>query len=126
MNISFWIFNIYISNGEYRGLRFGFRHKCGCYIYDMREWESHSCNYKPATIKYAAIRLSDGVSFFGRRHNDCIYSAILDNRPPPITGEQGFLTNSFQFVSREEAAEIAFKAGQIKELKKELYSEDIY
>lgn len=40
--------------------------------------------------------------------------------------EQGFLTNKNRFVTREEAAEIALKAGQIKEPKNRLFSEDLY
>lgn len=40
--------------------------------------------------------------------------------------EQGFLTNDNLFVNRIVASEIAYEAGQIKELKKRLYSEDLY
>lgn len=40
--------------------------------------------------------------------------------------EQGFLTNYNRFVGREEAAEIALFAGQIKKPIKTLYSEDLY
>ena len=40
--------------------------------------------------------------------------------------EQGFLTNDNRFVSREEAAEIAFKSGQIKVEKTYLFSEDVW
>lgn len=39
---------------------------------------------------------------------------------------QGFLTSDNLFVTRERAAVIAFEAGQIKEKKHTLYSEDIY
>ena len=39
---------------------------------------------------------------------------------------QGFITNTDRFVDREEASKIAFESGQTKELKKRLYSEDIY
>lgn len=40
--------------------------------------------------------------------------------------DQGFLTNLNRFVNREEAAEIAFESGQIKEKLKRLHSEDLY
>jgi hypothetical protein len=40
--------------------------------------------------------------------------------------EQGFLTSTNRFVSREEGGEIAFNAGQTKELKTRLYSEDLW
>jgi hypothetical protein len=42
------------------------------------------------------------------------------------TEEQGFLTNTDRFVSRKEAAKIAFDYGQIKDETKRLYSEDLY
>ena len=40
--------------------------------------------------------------------------------------EQGFLTNDNRFVERAEAAEIAFKSGQIKTEKTYLFSEDVW
>jgi hypothetical protein len=40
--------------------------------------------------------------------------------------EQGFLTNFNRFVGREEAAQIAFDAGQTKEKLIKLFSEDLY
>lgn len=43
-----------------------------------------------------------------------------------MTEIQGFLTTKNRFVTREEAAEIAYSAGQISSPKEELYSEDIY
>jgi hypothetical protein len=42
------------------------------------------------------------------------------------TEEQGFLTNTDRFVSREEAAKIAFESGQITEETTRLFSEDLY
>ena len=47
-------------------------------------------------------------------------------RLDPIPLTDGFLTSKDRFVERKEAGEIAFKAGQIKELTGHLYSEDIY
>jgi hypothetical protein len=40
--------------------------------------------------------------------------------------EQGFLTSKNRFVDRIEGAKIAYKAGQIPQEKKKLYSEDLY
>lgn len=40
--------------------------------------------------------------------------------------DQGFITSIGRFVDRKEAAYIAYKAGQIPELKSVLYSEDLY
>lgn len=51
-----------------------------------------------------------------RDHNDV-------SRKPQ---SQGFVTNQLRFVSREEAAEIAYKAGQIKEHVDKLFSEDLW
>ena len=43
---------------------------------------------------------------------------------------QGFLTNKNRFVNRDEGLEIAFDAGQLKDLDKsregQLFSEDLY
>jgi hypothetical protein len=70
-----------------------------------------------------------GLVFSGHRHGQCIYSKCA------ITGlrdcesgenEQGFLTSKNRFVSREEAAQIAFDSSQIKQSKISLYSEDLY
>jgi len=68
--------------------------------------------------------LKDGVIHTGRRHHNILNSAkpfgALKN------GEQGFVTDKGEFVNRQEAARIAFECGQIKEMKKDLYSEDLY
>ncbi len=40
--------------------------------------------------------------------------------------EQGFWTNDGKFLNREDAAKLAYKNGQIKEEKKELFSEDLW
>lgn len=72
-----------------------------------------------------------GVVVSGWRHGNCLYQmvAITGLRSIPAeAGEeiQGFLTNKNRFVDREEGGQIAFAAGQTQELKKTLYSEDIY
>jgi len=75
-----------------------------------------------------------GLVVLGHRHGQCIWTtaALTGLRTcthaEDATGEseQGFLTNKNRFVNREEGAQIAFKAGQINEEIKTLYSEDLY
>ena len=82
---------------------------------------------KGDTIKIgcAAIRCSNGETVVGKRHDDCLF-VIAKLGIDYYDREEGFLTIDRRFVSREEAAKIAFKAGQIKDDTKELYSEDLY
>ena len=76
-----------------------------------------------------------GLVFCGFRHPHCMYSmsSITGLRSvTPECGEyiQGFLTNKNRFVDREEGLEIAYDAGQLKNLDKQregqLFSEDLY
>lgn len=59
----------------------------------------------------------------GWRHADIIYKFgdVIDR-----TDTGGFMTSTGRYVSREEAAEIAFAAGQTNEKKSRLFSEDLY
>lgn len=73
--------------------------------------------------------LNKGVVVTGLGHAHCIHTmlALTGKRTVEIeVGKyvQGFLTNHNTFLNREEAAIIAFEAGQILVKKKELYSED--
>lgn len=76
-------------------------------------------------IEWSAIKIRDKI-FTGKRHNDCIKKAVDYGEPTPIRGRQGFLTSEGRFVTREEAVMIAYRALQIKEKKKTLYSEDLW
>ena len=72
-----------------------------------------------------------GVVISGWRHGNCIYQMVaitgLKSNPDEAGEEvQGFLTNKNRFVDREEAAQIAFDAGQTEEKKIRLFSEDLY
>jgi len=75
-----------------------------------------------------------GLVVLGHRHGQCIWTtASLSGLRTVQFGEdaagdheQGFLTNLNRFVDRKEGAEIAFNAGQTKEKKETLYSEDLY
>jgi len=74
-------------------------------------------------IAGAAIR-KDGKVYTGRRHSDIIRDNI--EAEVGFGGEQGFVTDSGEFVSRMDAAKIAFECGQIRHHKHQLYSEDLY
>ena len=69
------------------------------------------------TITTAAIRRKDGTVYTGRRHHE-----IINSHPKGFFSWmggsiQGFVTSDGEFVTREEAAKIAFACGQIKESK---------
>lgn len=75
-----------------------------------------------------------GIVILGHRHAQCHWTLGcltgfrgVENAYDGVgKSEQGFLTNTNRFVCREEAAEIAFAAKQIKKQIKTLYSEDLY
>lgn len=60
----------------------------------------------------------------GYRHPDIMYRFFREMDMSPDS--QGFYTSRGRFVNRKEAAKIAFECGQTKELKNQLFSEDIY
>jgi hypothetical protein len=71
--------------------------------------------------------IESGKVVCGRRHHNCFITVFS------FLGEkfkcehvQGFLTSDDRFVTRQEAAEIAFISGQISEKKNGLISEDLY
>ena len=78
--------------------------------------------------------IESGFVVCGRRHHNCIqtFAQIVgfpysdEANKSHNTEVQGFLTSKDRFVGREEAAQIAFEAGQIKQHKITLYSEDLY
>lgn len=79
----------------------------------------------------SAIKYPNGKIFTGKRHNNCFEEAWKKNEPLPKKGsrEQGFMTSENKFVSREEAAKIALRNGQVEKLKfseTRLFSEDLY
>lgn len=96
--------------------------------------------YKDLPMKNAKVldnrgfrpyNVDKGVVISGWRHGNCIYQIVAITGLKSIPDEagesiQGFLTNKNRFVDRTEGAEIAFSAGQTKELKKTLFSEDLY
>lgn len=69
-------------------------------------------------IVAAAIQLKDGRVICGVRHFDKIMRmslpATVEEAGPILVGhEEGFVTNRYEFVDRNEAWKIAVKAGQI-------------
>jgi hypothetical protein len=78
--------------------------------------------------------IESGFVICGRRHANCIsmFAKMVgfpyDENANALrkTERQGFLTNTDRFVEREEAAQIAFEAGQIRQHKIVLFSEDLY
>lgn len=98
-------------------------------------------------ILKAAIRLRDGSVFTGKRHNHCFdkmsefyfpnntWNATEENRNEwfriTMDEEQGFVTHTGEFVTRQEAAIIAKHYKQILPEEEEkimgyLFSENIY
>jgi len=64
-------------------------------------------------IIYAAIKRSDRCIIFGKHHSECIQKSP---KGTCLSGSvQGFITNLWRFVDREDAFRIAFNAGQIAE-----------
>jgi hypothetical protein len=83
------------------------------------------------TITSSAI-LHNGNVFFGRKRHYEIIRDIIEYtgiKRVPGSSTQGFMTNAYQFLNREEAAHLALKSGQIKKLKfgtTQLFSEDLW
>lgn len=72
-----------------------------------------------------------GFVVCGRRHHNCLatFKAMGLTKPERVERMdevQGFITNTDRFVDREEGGKIAFESGQTTELKKSLFSEDLY
>ena len=86
----------------------------------------------------SAIRTKDGVMFDGKRHNNCFSNAIDILRSVDVLApeakemlkdcEQGFLTDTGNFLSRESAYEHAQKVKQIDVMRIShvLTSEDLW
>ena len=80
------------------------------------------------------FNIEKGIVVCGWRHGNIIgtVKALAELRTVKLGAdsvgetEQGFLTNKNRFVSREEAAAIAFLSGQTKDEKKYLFSEDVW
>ena len=75
-----------------------------------------------------------GLVVLGHRHGQAMWTMSSLTGLRSVTNaedgvgeyEQGFLTNTNRFVDREEGGKIAFAAGQTKDLRTTLFSEDLY
>ena len=75
-----------------------------------------------------------GLVVLGHRHGQCMWTMSSLTGLRSVTNaedgvgeyEQGFLTNTNRFVDRKEGGQIAFDAGQTKDLRTTLFSEDLY
>jgi len=109
---------------------------CGMYVDLLREAERIVCAaiwYEDDIRKYnhQPVNIIRGYVICGLRHHNCLMTrAILcksvERGVNIVKTTQGFLTSKNRFVDRQEAAQIAFHAGQIKDKKECLYSEDLY
>jgi len=83
------------------------------------------------TAAHLPTNVDKGIVICGHRHPHCIATFVSLTGKRSVTPEcgeyeQGFLTSNNRFVSREEAAKIAFTTWQIDMPKQTLYSEDLY
>lgn len=83
------------------------------------------------TYIHQPVNIKTGYVVCGHRHHNCftitaMLQGVLRKERNTRKETQGFLTNKNRFVTREEAAEIAYASGQIQQPKKQLFSEDLY
>lgn len=80
------------------------------------------------TIKHAAVKTACGEHIYtGKCHAHCFRDGHSQSvRMSQKAEDQGFITSRGEFVSRNEAAQIAFDAGMTDERKKFLFSEDLW
>lgn len=78
-------------------------------------------------IYWLPQNIDRGIVFSGRHHLQCMYQCyqIFGVRQCEVVEYSGFLTSHNRWVTRDEAGQIAFEAGQI-EKPKHLFSEDLY
>lgn len=87
---------------------------------------SCKCN-EPERILHAAVKSFNRRIFFGKCHADCFYKAqSMGIKMSSKADDQGFLTNKGRYVTRSEAAKIAFDQGQIDRPTSHLISEDLW
>lgn len=95
------------------------------------------------TVEKAAIKMSDGLVISvdrPGRHGDVIYQIVRGKIADRVESKeiQGFMLSDGRFVNRQEAAKVAFSAGQInkrmlerrgldpEKCPEDLYSEDVW
>ncbi len=78
-------------------------------------------------IKHAAVKSKCGFTFIGKQHADCFAKAhSIGIKTYATSKDQGFMTSKGRFIGRVEAAELAFKNGQIEKKTDLLFSEDLW
>lgn len=84
----------------------------------------------PENIAGVAIRINGEVWQLPApaRHHHIIrvWSEVHEGARLIPGSQQGFVTSTGRFVSREVAAQIAFAAGQVSRKKRALFSEDVW
>lgn len=73
--------------------------------------------------------ITSGIVVCGRRHHNCyitLSSLLGDKYQVNLTHNQGFVTNKDRYLERKEAAQVAFECGQIKEVGKTIFSEELW
>jgi hypothetical protein len=84
-------------------------------------------HYRDEPTPIHSVTNVKGLVLCGFRHYLIIAQYFIFKGPTSVVDhEQGFLTSKNRFVSRTEAALIAFNAKQTTELKRKLFSEDLY
>lgn len=83
---------------------------------------------EPERILHASVKSEIGRKiFFGKCHADCFYKGqAMGIRMSGKADDQGFLTSKGRYVTRSEAAKIAFEQGQIDKPTGYLISEDLW
>lgn len=94
------------------------------------ETSSELTELKSRKIVAAAIK-RDGIVFTGVRHGLIIRDMVsvmflTDMNKPVLMSEQGFIDSNGKYWQREDAWDVAYKAGQIKKNHGTLYSEDLW
>lgn len=95
--------------------------------YDERDGE----DLAGKSVAAAAIR-QNGVIYTGVHHHQIIHQIVTVTGIKPCTGEQGFIDDKGNFLTREQAAQLALKSGQLKQPRypndpnPQLFSEDLW
>ena len=77
--------------------------------------------------KHQPRNIESGIVVCGRRHHNALMTLLeFAKEPKGEKVKQGFLTNQDRFVTRKEAAQLAYKCGQISKEQKTLFSEDLW
>ena len=79
-------------------------------------------------IYWLPQNINKGIVFSGRHHLQCMYQAyqLTGKKQCELIEYQGFLTSHNRWVTRKEAGEIAFLAGQVDKPTDYLFSEHLY